>query len=113
MPYGRRQEAGPVLKLAHATRHNLKDLTVAIPLERLVCITGVSGSGKTTLVREVLLPALSGQLKAEAAEVKASERLSSEPNGEDDDADAGSVAHRTAVREGADQLGRVILVDSS
>ena len=47
-----------VLKVTHATRHNLRDLSFALPLGRLVCLTGVSGSGKTTLVRELLLPAL-------------------------------------------------------
>jgi excinuclease ABC subunit A len=63
---GAAQRAGaPFLTIAHASRHNLFDLSVQIPLGRLVCITGVSGSGKTTLVREVLLPALESKLKAE------------------------------------------------
>ncbi len=41
-----------------ARQNNLKNLTVPIPLGRLVCVTGVSGSGKSSLVSDILAPAL-------------------------------------------------------
>lgn len=44
----------PWLVIRGASEHNLKGITVRIPLERLVCISGVSGSGKSTLMKEIL-----------------------------------------------------------
>ena len=51
------------LTLRNAKLHNLKNLTVSIPLRRFVCLTGVSGSGKSTLLRGCLLPLLQRKLR--------------------------------------------------
>ncbi|MDZ4844254.1 MAG: excinuclease ABC subunit UvrA [Chitinophagales bacterium] len=46
------------LEIIGATQHNLKDVSVKIPLNTLTAVSGVSGSGKTTLIKQILYPAL-------------------------------------------------------
>jgi excinuclease ABC subunit A len=63
------------LSLQNASANNLKNLTVRIPLNRLVVVTGVSGSGKSTLIRECLFPALETALKRKKSAVSTLRRF--------------------------------------
>ncbi len=54
------------LELKEASGNNLKNVDLKIPLQRLVCITGVSGSGKSTLISNTLYPALVNELKIDS-----------------------------------------------
>jgi excinuclease ABC subunit A len=58
VPKTRRTGNGKSIRLSGATGNNLKNVTIEIPLGKLVCVTGVSGSGKSTLINETLYPIL-------------------------------------------------------
>ena len=56
-----RRKLAKAITISGARHHNLQDLTVSIPLEGLVCVTGVSGSGKSSLITDILYPALANR----------------------------------------------------
>ncbi|WP_300716897.1 excinuclease ABC subunit UvrA [Hydrogenophaga sp.] len=83
-------DSTPRLILEGAREHNLKDVSVEFPLQRLVVVTGVSGSGKSSLIQDVLAPALLRHFGKSTDTPGAFERLL-----------------------GAEQLGEVVFVDQS
>ncbi len=80
-----------LLRIIGARQHNLKNLSVDIPLGVLCCITGVSGSGKSTLVHDVLYRNLLRQR---------GESMEDEPG-------------RVKFVEGGDKISSVVMVDQS
>lgn len=54
VPKKRRNQNHGFLKIIGAKINNLKNIKVEIPLQRLVCLTGVSGSGKSSLLYDVV-----------------------------------------------------------
>ncbi len=62
LPEKRRKGSGKEIVLSGATGHNLRDVTLRLPLGTLTCVCGVSGSGKSSLVNGTLQPVISKQL---------------------------------------------------
>src|SRR5690606_36829140 len=58
----RRKGNGKQLVIKGAREHNLRNLTVEIPLGILTCVTGVSGSGKSSLINHILVKKLTHDL---------------------------------------------------
>ena len=58
IPLKRRAGNGKKIILRKTTGHNLKNVTLSLPLGTFTCITGVSGSGKSSLISHTLYPIL-------------------------------------------------------
>ncbi|MDQ6699524.1 MAG: excinuclease ABC subunit UvrA, partial [Acidobacteriota bacterium] len=87
-----------VLRFSGARMHNLKNVTVEIPLGVMVVVTGVSGSGKSTLVHDVIYQSLQGII----------------PQGERVGMSADKAGRSAcATTEGAERLSEVVMVDQS
>lgn len=56
IPSKRREGNGKFIELKGATGNNLKNVSIKIPLGKMIAVTGVSGSGKSTLINETLYP---------------------------------------------------------
>lgn len=96
----------PKVRIANASANNLKNLTVEIPLNRFVCLTGVSGSGKSTLARDVLYPLLQEKFGTVPSAPPSEEE-------KDDGETESKSALPSAAIEGWELLGEVVLVDQS
>lgn len=90
VPKKRRAGNGQILKIVGASEHNLKNVTVELPLGLLAVVSGVSGSGKSTLVNDILAKELAAQLHR-----------------------AHEVAGKHEAIEGIGQLDKVIVIDQS
>jgi len=62
IPKNRNERKGKSVKIIGAKENNLKNLTIEIPLNKFVVVTGVSGSGKSTLIHDVFYAGLAKYL---------------------------------------------------
>jgi excinuclease ABC subunit A len=90
IPKKRRQGNGKIITIKGARENNLRDVTVDIPLGKLVVVSGVSGSGKSSLINDILAKELSARLM----------RANAVPGKHDD-------------IEGIKNLDKVIIIDQS
>jgi excinuclease ABC subunit A len=76
IPADRRVPGRGSVRLEGVTEHNLKDISVEIPLGTMTVITGVSGSGKSSLITDTLAPALANKLQRARRRTGAYEHIS-------------------------------------
>ncbi|MDZ7786032.1 MAG: excinuclease ABC subunit UvrA [Candidatus Saccharibacteria bacterium] len=89
-PKTRRKGNGRALRIIGAHEHNLKDVTVEVPLGKMVVVSGVSGSGKSSLINDILAKELSARLMR-----------------------ANAVPGRHQSIEGIEHLDKAIVIDQS
>jgi len=75
IPSQRRKGTGNFIVIKGAREHNLKDLTLEIPVGAMTCVTGVSGSGKSSLVMDILYRAAAQRLHRSRAKAGRFEKL--------------------------------------
>lgn len=90
VPKKRRKGSGKKLTIRGAREHNLRDVTVDIPLGQMVVVSGVSGSGKSSLINDILAKELQARLHR-----------------------ANTVPGRHDEIEGIKQLDKAIIIDQS
>ncbi|MDA0173212.1 excinuclease ABC subunit UvrA [Solirubrobacter taibaiensis] len=59
---GARRKPSNYVEIVGASQHNLKNVSVKVPLGVFCAVTGVSGSGKSTLINEILYKAVANKL---------------------------------------------------
>src|SRR4029077_20206031 len=69
IPKTRKKRHKAQIVVEGARAHNLRNVTVQVPLGLIVCVTGVSGSGKSSLVVDTLLPAARSRLYSATAPI--------------------------------------------
>jgi len=90
IPKSRTRATGSVLRVVGARAHNLRDVTLEVPLGLVTAVTGVSGSGKSSLIVDTLLSAARAELYGATGWVGPCERI-----------------------EGLDQIDKVISIDQT
>jgi len=75
VPEKRRKPKDRWLRIVGARKHNMKNITVEIPVGLFVCITGVSGSGKSTLIYDILWEYSRALFYGGSAEVEGFDRI--------------------------------------
>ncbi len=92
IPEARRSKDKGALKIRGGTIHNIKNLSLDIPLGRFVVLSGVSGSGKSSLLHDIVYKNLAHRF---------------------DPATRGDAVFHCKVFDGSRNLSRVVLVDQS